>query len=166
MKKQMISTLLVCMTAFLVAGCTSPRAYNRASQRFPQIASGRGRIYFYRGNDFVGGGQWDIVKLDENIAGYVSPMSFFYVDEPPGSHTVSTQPKGWFGKAMGVHEMAVTLEAGETKYIRLTQKLTGPGVVIGGVFGGATPSPVLQERDAAMMVLPKCLYYEGKYHVF
>ena len=166
MKKQITVSLLLCASAFVLAGCVSPRAYTRVSSTFPQIPVGDGRVFFFWGNDFIGGGAWEVVELNGDIAGYLSQDSFFYRDKAPGSYIVFEHPKGLFAKAIGGDQLIFKLDAGETKYIRLKQKLTGMGFILGGIATGGHPIPVLEDRDSAMKVLPKCLYYQGKYHVF
>lgn len=158
--------------AIFATGCVSPRAYSRASTKFPRIPDGAGRIMFYRGNDFVGGAEWDTVRLNGEITGYLSPISFFYVDRQPGNYVVFAEPKGLFSRAIGGHQLSFSLDAGEIEYVCLTQELTSSGAAIGGatagilgaVGGGASPTPTLEDKDSAMKVLPKCLYYEGRYH--
>ena len=147
---------LCSVLAAALTGCASPREYSHVSSQFPQIPTGEGRIVFYRGNELSGSGQWQTIWVNGALIGYLSSDSFFYEDRPAGDYGISGRAKGFLNITLEEKPLVITLKANETKYIRF-RETNGLEIKI---------IPSLEDSDSAMKVLPKCLYFEGKYHLF
>lgn len=147
---------LCAILAAALTGCANPRAYSHVSSQFPPIPAGEGRIVFYRGNEFSGAGQWQTIWVNAALIGYLSTGSFFYEDRPAGDYSISGRAKGFLHVVLEEKPLVISLKANETKYIRFRES-NGLDIRI---------TPTVEDSDSAMNVLPKCLYYEGKYHLF
>lgn len=138
--------------ALLTTGCVSQRDYNHVYSQFSPIPGGEGRIVFYRGNELTGSGQRDTIWVNDDKVGSLSENSFFYLDRPAGDYAVSGKAAGFLQIELKGEPLTITLSVGETKYIRLRQK---SGLA---ALGSTTIYTSLEGTDAAMQVLPKCLY--------
>jgi len=99
---------IVCMFLF---GCATGPTYNSVKSQLPPVPSGKGRVYIYRASLSVwaGSGIQPDVLIDGQRAGSAIPNGFFFVDLPPGSHTVSCQ----------IARANINLLAGQSRYVLL-----------------------------------------------
>jgi Protein of unknown function (DUF2846) len=108
---------------FALAGCASGPAYKDVSSSFSAIASGNGRIFFYR-TATMGAALQPSVMLNGQKVGSAVPGGFFYVDRPPGDFEVATTTE--LKKTLTFH-----LDEAQTRYIRLSISL---GLIVGHVY--------------------------------
>jgi len=151
MKTNRILLMAACV-ALLAVGCASSKSYNQVSAQFPQIPAGQGRIVVFRGNEFTGSAQRDAVWLNGDKIGSLEPNSFFYLDRPAGDYAISGAAAGFLQIKIRDVPLNISLNAGEIKYVRIRQK-SGVAAV-----GFSSFNTSLEDPDAAMQVLPKCLY--------
>jgi len=135
MRKQIYTTLVVVsMSAIgILGGCaTSGRTYTEMASAPPRLASGTGRIYFYRSGIPVGIAVQPDIYVSGTKVGSAVPNGFFYVDRPPGKYEISA-------KTEVEEKITVTLAAGETKYV---QFYLSPGIML----PHANLNPVTREK--------------------
>ena len=151
MKKQIISSLLVCAVALILAGCAGSRnTYSLVSAQFPQISAGQGRVYFYRWKEAIAYGERKNTKisLNDQKLGTLRTHCFFFADSPAGVYFVKCQT-GLFDPKQGEHKLTFTLNAGETKYIRITE--------LSGLIT-SDANPTLEHEEDAIKDLSMCVY--------
>ena len=130
MRKQICMMLAVC---FLGGCATSGIKYSEMSAApAPRLASGMGRIYFYRSGIPIGLAVQPDIKLNGEKVGNAVPNGFFFVDRPPGKYeiTATTETE---------EKVTVTLRAGETQYV---QFYLTPGILL----PHANLNPVTREK--------------------
>jgi hypothetical protein len=117
----------------VLGGCaTGGLKYTEVRTASPRLASGSGRIYFYRSGALGGFAVQPDIKLNGVKVGSATPNGFFFVDRPPGKYEISATTE--------VEEkINVTLLAGETKYV---QFYLTPGLLV----GHANLNPVAREK--------------------
>jgi hypothetical protein len=130
--------------ALLSSGCATH--YNQASSHFPPLPAGEGRIFFYRSDAFNGIGALHRINLNGHGLRYLDDGAFFYVDRPPGNYAVSFDFSIWGPTET---KLTFTLAPDETKYVRIGMQ--------SGHFA-PIPVPALEDKDAAMNTLPRCIY--------
>lgn len=140
-------TLLLCFLVVAVSGCsvTGPM-YKEYRKSIPPVAAGKGRIFFYRADTFVGGGVRPNIKLNGKVVGESLPGGFFYVDHAPGKCAVSTSTEV-------ERTLEFTLAPAEVKYVRTS-------VSMGFFVGHVTPeliSPAIAQKALTN------LKFAGKY---
>jgi uncharacterized protein DUF2846 len=117
--------------SFLGGCATGGLKYTDVRAASPRLASGSGRIYFYRSNAMGFAVQPDI-KINGVTVGSATPNGFFFVDRPPGKYEISATTE--------IEEkINITLAAGETKYV---QFYLTPGLLV----GHANLNPVAREK--------------------
>lgn len=134
--------LLASATTLLAAGCASGPQHNEMAASIPTLASDQGRVYFFRESSIFGVAIQPDIRLNGQVVGRSTPGGFFYVDEPPGSYTVSTRTEV-------ERTVSLTLHAGETRYVRTT---SGMGFLIGHV------TPTLEDAESATQTIADLKY--------
>jgi hypothetical protein len=142
MIRSICTMLLLVGYAMALAGCTGGPSYSEVAAKTPLLASGQGRIYFYRDGSFFGGGIRPHVALNDQEIGSSIPGGFFYVDRSPGIYTVTCYTEG-------VQSLKISLAAGERRYVRTVISM---GLGIGHI------TPQLEDPTDAMQTLKDCHY--------
>lgn len=137
--------VLAGMSTLLVAGCATGPQYKDVAASIPTLAADHGRVYFFRSESFGGAMIQPEIKLNEQVVGRSVSGGFFYVDEPPGSYTVST-------KTEVTRSVDFTLHAGETKYVRTSISM---GVLVGHI------TPSLDDPETAPKEIESLKYTGG-----
>ena len=106
----------------------------------------------YRGSEWSGGGQVETIKVDGNKVSNLQPNAFIYLDRPAGNYAVAGSAAGFLRFKLRGNPLKVSLNAGETKYIRLTVK---SGFEL-------TTFTTLEDADTAMQVLSKSIFTGAK----
>ncbi len=111
--RRRIGAAAVGALALALAACASgPRLSElQESGRIPNPAPDRGRIYVYR-TAVIGAAVQPEVTIDGRFVGNAVPDGVFYVDLPPGRHTVATADAA-------DRKLRLDLAAGGTRYVRL-----------------------------------------------
>lgn len=116
------------VAGMLLAACASGPKYSDVQSSIPQLASGQGRVYFYRSNSMLGAAIQPSITLNGEKVGDSKPGGFFYVDRPPGNYEVvcgtEVERKATFA-----------LSAGDQRYIKTT-------ISMGALVGHVTPELV------------------------
>ncbi|CAE6859444.1 hypothetical protein R75461_07903 [Paraburkholderia nemoris] len=139
------TVLLASSVALLAAGCASGPQYKEMAGSIPTLTADHGRIYFLRSNSIVGAAIQPQIKLNGTAIGHSKPGGFFYIDEPAGQYTVSTQTET-------EKTVSFALDAGETKYVRTSVSL---GLLVGRVV------PSLEEPDSGAKEIEELKYTGG-----
>jgi hypothetical protein len=84
------------------------------SNPFGPVAPNQSRIVFFREKRFVGSGMEPLIRINGEVVGNSMSGGYFFVDRPPGTYAVACDKRSRGEK----NEISVTLNAGETKYIR------------------------------------------------
>jgi len=98
----------------LLCGCASPPTYTEYESTLQPVPADSGRICVYRVTT-VGDAIRPTVRIDDEPVGRAIPERFFYVDLPAGNYTISAS-------TIGKYDLALGLEAGEEKYVRVEVK--------------------------------------------
>jgi hypothetical protein len=80
------SLTLPLAAALLLGGCASQLNYSQVRALEPPVAAGKGRIYVYRNEAWLGNLVTPDVTLDGKTVGVSNPGAFFFVDRDPGSY--------------------------------------------------------------------------------
>ncbi|MEO7497090.1 MAG: DUF2846 domain-containing protein [Massilia sp.] len=125
--------------AFALTGCaaTGP-SFADAEKAAVKLSPDQGRVYFYRNDNFVGGGVRPEIKLDGAVVGQSTPGGYFVVDSKPGSHEASTSTEV-------ASRLTFVLDKGETKYVRTD-------VNMGLLVGHVVPSLIGEEQAKKELV--------------
>lgn len=115
--------LLVSGAALIATGCASGPQYKEMASSIPTLGADHGRIYFFRSSSVLGAGIQPDIKLNGAVVGESKPGGFFYIDEPAGQYTVSTETET-------EKTLSFALNTGETKYIRTSISM---GILVGHV---------------------------------
>ena len=119
-----LKTFVAFLAVAVLAGCAAEGPLHKeVAASIPTIPAGKGRIYFYRIDTFVGAAVTSDITLNGRVVGKSERGSFFFVDENPGSCKASASTEV-------EREVTFTLAAGETKYIRSSVSM---GVMVGRV---------------------------------
>ena len=119
--------------ASLLAGCASvPKADMLADQAAKAflVKPGKGNVYVYRKNAFVGSAIALQVIFDGQVAGATGPGTFLLWEASPGNHTVSSQTAESFTTTK------LIVELGKSYYIEQNSS-----------FGVAGPRVSLRQTD-------------------
>jgi len=123
-RKFMVATLLAGLV--FLSGCASvPMASmeeDRLRKEFSPPPEGMAGLYIYR-NTNMGGALKKTIKVDGEVLGESGPMTYFYIDVTPGSHTLSTESE------FSDNDLVITTEAGHNYFVHQHIKL---GVFVGG----------------------------------
>jgi len=112
---KMPSAALATCLALALAACASGPDYEAYSSQLPSLDPAEGRIFVYRTEKF-GLANQPPVELDGEEVGEAVPEGFFYIDVPPGEHTITCETEV-------TRSAVVVVEPGETYYVRLNAKL-------------------------------------------
>lgn len=132
--------------AMLAAGCASGPQYKDIASSIPTLAPDHGRIYFFRDSAFGGAAIQPEIRLNEQVVGRSIPGGFFYVDENPGSYTVSTTTET-------KKTITFALRAGDTKYVRTSLSM---GLLVGRI------TPTLDDPETAPQEIEQLKYTGAK----
>jgi hypothetical protein len=120
MTRLFLAVCLVGVLCLFMAGCASEPTYSSVQAKIPAVAPGNSRVFIYRktgqvpdlGN-LIGLGQLGQLKVDVLIdgqrVGQADPGRMFFVDLPPGMHSVGCD----------VQITTFRLVAGESRYVSL-----------------------------------------------
>jgi hypothetical protein len=114
---------IVAVTLFISACATGPK-YHTMKESIPALAPGKGRIYFYRSNSFVGAGVQPSIKLNNQVVGKSKPGGFFFVDRSPGDIEISTATEV-------EKKLTFKLEDKQTRYVKTYISI---GLLLGRVY--------------------------------
>jgi len=129
--------LSIAFASIVLGGCATGTPYKQEAAKLSPPAAGEGRVWMYRDSALGFAIQPD-VKLNGVVVGTAVPNAAFYVDRPKGNYEVAASTE--------VEKKATfTLEAGETKYVRLTPTF---GVMVGRIV------PELVSAEEAKKALP------------
>jgi hypothetical protein len=128
----------------LLTACASGPTYRDVARSIPALDANLGRLYFLRSASVLGAAVQPEIRLNDQVVGRSTPGGFFYVDEPPGTYTVTTATEV-------ERKITFDLMAGQTRYVRTE---VGFGVLVGHV----TPSLVWPESAEAEI---QDLHYTG-----
>jgi hypothetical protein len=145
MNKMCRTFLLSGVVALMAAGCASGPGYKEMAASIPTVSADHGRIYFFRSNLMIGAAIQPQIKLNGESVGQSKPGGFFYLDEPAGQYTVSTETET-------EKTVSFVLDAGETKYVRTSASL---GVLVYRIV------PSLEDSDTAMKDIEGLKYTTG-----
>jgi len=135
-------TLSIVLLSVCLAGCASvPMASfdeDKMRKEFNPPPQDMAGLYIYR-NTNIGGALKKTVRVDGEIIGESAPMTYFYLDITPGSHSLSTESE--------FSDNALTLDAdsGNNYFVHQHIKL--------GVFVGGAKLEVVPEDEGKEGVL-------------
>lgn len=127
MKKTFCISFILLAAMFLGAcAFTGPQGPAFTEMLIPGLVkdSGTGRVFFYRPGGFGALLQPEIMLNDKKVGNSI-PMSFFYLDLPPGEYVAATTTEV-------TRKVSFTLEKGQTRYIRFDVSF---GFFVGHVYG-------------------------------
>jgi len=125
MKRKIAAAALFVGLVFLSACASVPMASmdeDRLRKEFSPPPGGMAGLYIYR-NTNMGGALKKTIKVDGKVVGETGPMTYFYIDLTPGSHTLSTESE------FSDNDLVITTEAGQNYFVHQHMKL---GVFVGG----------------------------------
>jgi hypothetical protein len=143
MYKSMRQCAVLCVLLPLLAACATGPTYDQLHASEPPVAQTMGRFYMYRTSAF-GAAVQPAIKVNGAKVGDAVPDGYFYVDEAPGSYTVSTTTEK-------DESIPVTLNAGQVRYIRFDISM--------GVFVGHVIPSIIDPEQGAVEI--KSLHYTG-----
>lgn len=130
----------VCLL-FAACGTTTPLE----SQTKTQVAS-QGRIYFLRGNNYLGRGGAVEIKLNGQSVGNVANNSYFFVDRDAGAYKVTLEVP----LTPGQYSLPVNVRAGSLTYIEVApQTGNATAVLVGGLVGAAIAASASEDGKNA-----------------
>ncbi|WP_171235828.1 DUF2846 domain-containing protein [Ruegeria sp. HKCCA6837] len=121
--------------AIILSGCTEGPAYQEAVATQSSIPAEKGRIAVFRTQQVQGFGVKPAVLVNGLPTGKCEVDSVFFVDVPPGQHTVSAS-------TMETSLVKVSVAAGRTTYVLCTIKIvavTGVVQLVPVTAASATP---------------------------
>ncbi|HET6460029.1 MAG TPA: DUF2846 domain-containing protein [Syntrophales bacterium] len=112
------------LLALTLSACATGPKYSVIKTSFQPLATGEGRIFFYRSYNPFGSATQPSVMLNGEKVGDSVPGGFFFVNREPGNYEVvlSTKPK---------RKLSFTLDEAQERYVRLSVVL---GVIAGRVY--------------------------------
>jgi len=118
--------ILVIIFASYISGCATvpmaPMEVDTARKEFSKPAEDYAGLYIYRNSNF-GGALKKTISLDGEVIGETAPMTYFYRDITPGTHTISTESE------FGDNSLALDVKGGQNYFIRNYIRF---GVFVGG----------------------------------
>ena len=128
-----------------LAGCaTSGPRFDETRASAVPVQKDLARIYFYRPGKFMGSAIQPAVEVDGVKVGDAVPGGYFYIDEPAGTHEISTTTET-------KEYIKVAVKPGDTRYVRLEADW-------GYVVGRVTPVLVWPEQGLSEI---QDLHYVG-----
>jgi hypothetical protein len=119
-----VRLIVILALSALLAACASGPMLAEIQSQIPSLEPGQGRLYFYRDNNFVGGGVQPSILVNSQSVGKSVPGGFFFVDVKPGPVEVSCSTEV-------EKKLSLVLDAGQTRYVRT---VVGFGVFVGRVY--------------------------------
>lgn len=119
-----IVKFIVIGLAIVLSGCATGIKQRDMAASIPTLRADKGRIYFFRSASMLGAALQPDVMLDGVKVGESKPGGFFFVDDTPGNHEVTTTTEV-------EKKLTFTLDKGETKYVKTS---IGLGIVVGRVI--------------------------------
>ena len=99
---KLIAWFCIILSGLLLTGCASGPEYSQYRPTVPPLATGMGRIWFYRHSVLFGDAINPAVKLDGTKIGNSIPGGFFQVQTTPGVHEVSTATEATYTTTVAV----------------------------------------------------------------
>lgn len=124
----------------LLSGCASVSEH--ATNVFPEPASGKALIYFFREKKFSGALIAYNIKENGQVIGAVANGTYFFIQADPGVHTYTAATEAESSRTL-------TVAAGQTHYIECGVEM--------GMFAGRPALKVASEAEAKG-VLPRLTY--------
>ncbi|HKD21373.1 MAG TPA: DUF2846 domain-containing protein [Rhizomicrobium sp.] len=136
MYKSLRLSAVLCALLPLLAACASASGPTFDQMRATEapVAQNMGRIYLYRGGKVWGAGLQPAVKINGVKVGEAVPGGYFYVDEAPGTYTVSITTEK-------EESVSVPVVAGQPVYVHI--------YVLPGVFVGHVVPEIMDPMKAA-----------------
>jgi Protein of unknown function (DUF2846). len=146
-KKLAQPAIAVMAMLFLCACATSGPTFKQYQANMPKAAADSGRVFFYRQSPFLGAGSavQPLIRVDNVEVGRSVPNGFFYLDHAPGTLKITTSTET-------TEETSLTLEAGQTKYVRTDISM---GLLVGRI------APSIIEESQALKEMADT-HYTGK----
>jgi len=136
-----------CLCALLLlAACATTSLESQTKPQDPRQA----RIYFLRESSFMFSAAAPNVKVDGQQVGTVANGSYFFVDRPPGPHTVTLETP----LVPGRFAANVTVRPGRAYYLKVSPRTEYfvAGVVAGAV--GQVLDAVISENSGSYSLTP------------
>jgi hypothetical protein len=142
MFRKLACVVAICTVLPLAGAYASGPLYPDHHASEPAVSPGLGRIYIYRPEAFFPSALEPAVKIDGAKVGRSEPGTYFYVDRPPGTYTISTTTEK--DEPLSLH-----LDAGQTVYIRFR---ISAGFIIGHVI------PALVDEARGLSEIKLCQF--------
>jgi hypothetical protein len=115
---------LLCALLPLLAACASGPTYDQMHATEPTVAPNMGRIYMYRDGSMLGAAMQPAIKINGEKVGESVPGGYFYVDEAPGTYTITTTTEK-------EESVSVPVSAGQPVFVHFYVSV---GVMVGHVI--------------------------------
>ena len=92
------NALLLVSVAISLVGCASGPTFAEYSAKQRPVASGQGRVWFYRPSKIVGAAVQPSVLVNDVKVGKAQPGCFFFIDRDPGTYEAKCTTE-WSHKA-------------------------------------------------------------------
>jgi hypothetical protein len=140
--KKIIVVIAAISTIFLLLGCASVKMASKeedtALKNFNLPPSDKAGLYIYR-SSFVGQALTKDVYVDSVFIGETANGVYFYLEIPPGTHTISTQSE------FGDNSVMFEAEGGKNYFAEQYMKI--------GVFVGGAGIEMVDEKTGMQQVL-------------
>ena len=117
------NALLLVSVAISLVGCASGPTFAEYSAKQRPVASGQGRVWFYRPSKIVGAAVQPSVLVNDVKVGKAQPGCFFFIDRDPGTYEAKCTTE-WS------HKAKINLLARDEKFLRLAIL---PGLFVGHI---------------------------------
>jgi len=131
--------ILFSIIGLIMISCATGPTYTEMAGQTPPVSSENGRVYVYR-TTTLGAALQPEVELDGQSVGKAVPLGYFYIDCPPGNHTIATSTEV-------DRELTFNLDKGQVRYVRLNVSM---GFFVGHVY------PDLIEKQEAEEEIESC----------
>jgi len=109
MNRSSAAACLLSIVGACLFGCATGPTYTSVQSQVPAVAAGKGRVFFYRANQWVGSAIQPGILVDGQRVGTAVPNGYFFVDLPPGMHIISCERQ----------TATINLLAGQSRYVSL-----------------------------------------------
>ena len=141
MRRTALKLAVLTVMTIAIAGCAvTGTKYQDMSGTIPKVKPGEGRIFFFRAATPYGSALQPLIRLDKVVVGASKSGGFFYVDRPAGTYQAATMSD--LRKTLGI-----SLEAGETKYVRMSPSF---GLVTGSIVLDMEPAEKARPELASL----------------
>jgi hypothetical protein len=131
--------ILFSIIGLIMISCATGPTYTEMAGQTPPVSSENGRVYVYR-TTTLGAALQPEVELDGQSVGKAVPLGYFYIDCPPGNHTIAISTEV-------DRELTFNLDKGQVRYVRLNVSM---GFFVGHVY------PDLIEKQEAEEEIESC----------